>query len=80
MKGGSALNLKKKRVLSFALLTSMLVCSPVFAFADTVDAKKVLNQYQFESHSTGGDIGRQIGWGVVTFLHWLVSSLEDVIS
>lgn len=80
MKGGSALNLKKKRVLSFALLTSMLACSPVFAFADTVDAKKVLNQYQFESHSTGGDIGRQIGWGVVTFLHWLVSSLEDVIS
>ena len=80
MKGGPALNLKKKQVLSFALLTSMLVCSPVLAFADTVDAKKVLNQYQFESHSTGGDIGRQIGWGVVTFLHWLVSSLEDVIS
>jgi hypothetical protein len=74
------LNLKKKRILSFALLTSMLVCSPVFAFADSVDAKKVLNQYQFESHSVGGDIGRQIGWGIVTFLHWLVSSLEDVIS
>ena len=80
MKGGPALNLKKKRVFSFALLTSMLVCSPVFVFADSVDAKKVLNQYQFESHSVGGDIGRQIGWGVVTFLHWLVSSLEDVIS
>lgn len=74
------MNLRKKRVLSFAALSATLFCSPIFAFADSVDAKKVLSQYSFESHSSGGDIGRQIGWGVVTFLHWLVSGLEDVIS
>lgn len=79
MKGGTVMKIKKQ-ALSFVSLLSVLLCSPVFAFADTVDATKVLNQYHFESHSVGGDVGRQIGWGVVTFLHWLVNSLEDVIS
>ena len=74
------MNLRKKWVLSFTALSCALFCSPMLAFADSVDAKKVLSQYSFESHSSGGDIGRQIGWGVVTFLHWLVSGLEDVIS
>ncbi|WBY64696.1 pLS20_p028 family conjugation system transmembrane protein [Thermocaproicibacter melissae] len=70
----------RKSALSFVSLLAILLCSPISVFADTVDAKKVLNQYQFESHSVGGDVGRQIGWGIVTFLHWLVNSLEDVIS
>ncbi len=74
---------RKKFLRLFSMLASFCASVPVFASAasnDSIDAQKVLNQYQFESHSVGGDIGRQFGWGAITFHHWLVSGLEGVIS
>jgi len=73
------LKLKKKLALAFTACAFFLVGSPIAAFADSVDAVKVLNQHQFESHSVGGDIGRRIGWGVITGLHWLVGGIEGVV-
>ncbi len=73
------MNLKKKWMLVFAVGTLFLLYTPITALADSTDVKKVLNQYRFESHSVGGDVGRKIGWGVVTGLHWLVKGIEGVV-
>lgn len=73
------MKLKRKLALAFIACAFFLVGSPIAAFADSIDAVKVLNQHQFESHSVGGDIGRRIGWGVITGLHWLVGGIEGVV-
>lgn len=70
---------KKKRMLAFAACILFLAGFPVSALADSVNAKKVLNQYQFDSHSAGGDIGRKMGWGFIIGLHWLVGGIESVV-
>jgi hypothetical protein len=49
------LTIEANTAKEFSACAFFLVGSPIATFADSIDAVKVLNQHQFESHSVGGD-------------------------
>ncbi len=77
----NALKFKKFRKVLFCLLIFIVFCPTVCAFADDDDKTviKILQSFSFKKQDVMSNIGRQIGWGFVTGLHWLVEGIEGVV-
>jgi hypothetical protein len=83
LKGGKIVKSKKGMRILFWISALCLLQAPVHVFADASgDSKKVisiLQQFHLESNSVLSNIMRQLGWGVITGLYWLVRGIESVI-
>lgn len=75
----------KKRIIKkgvVILIIALFLITGLFslaAYADTVDTRSILNQFNFESNDSAKSTIRQIAWSIALGLHWMVGGLEEVI-
>lgn len=81
VKGVNALKFKKLRKVFLFIFTFIIFCPSICVFADDDDKTviKILQSFSFKSQNPISNIGHQIGWGIVTGLHWLVQGIEGVV-